>query len=122
MRSGQLRHRLLFQIDNNAVTDPTTDSFGNAPEDLQTDFECWGAFEPLGSREFPAFEKRFSQTTARFRIRYVQGRTIDPAKHTIVFVHDNEASPVETSRWDIFPPLPADGKRWEMIIEAVEIK
>jgi SPP1 family predicted phage head-tail adaptor len=91
------------------------DSFGAPVEDWQDAFTVWGAFEPLGGQEFPAFLKRFAETTARFRIRFRAG--IDPDKHRIKLTIAGIVS-----IWDIQPPLPVDGRKVEMHIEAREIK
>jgi SPP1 family predicted phage head-tail adaptor len=114
MNSGTLRHQLTFQ----AKTE-TQDSFG-APVESWTDaFTVPGAFEPLGSSEFPGVDKRYAETTARFRIRY--RNDIDPDRHRIVFAMDPDASPPNESIWNIQPPLPVEGKRFELWIEASEI-
>lgn len=118
MQAGQLRHRLLFQI-KPADADITPDSFGTRIETYSDDFTVPGAYEPLGSREFPANQKRYAETTARFRIRYKTG--IDPERHRIRFTMSPDAEPVVYQTFNIFPPLPTGGKRVELLIEAVEI-
>lgn len=117
MKPGELRHRLTFQRKTES-----RDSFGAVHEDWVDDFTIWGAFEPIGSREYPVSAKRFAESTARFRVRYidVQKRTIDPDFNRILLIFDANASPAVQSIWDIWPPLPLDGKRFELHIEAKE--
>ena len=97
---------------------PNLDSAGAIGEEWPADFEWWAQYEPLGSAEFPQFEKRFEQTTGRFRIPYRRG--ISASLHRIAFTLDY-SSPVQVQLFDIYPPLPVDGKRVELVIEAVEI-
>lgn len=116
MRAGTLRHLLTFQkktVDN-------SNSFKEARETSTTDFQVMGKFLPLGSREFPTGWKRYEETTAAFVIRYRPG--IDAALHQIVFTFDPQASPVQSSLWDIRPPYSKDGRPFELFIEAVEVK
>lgn len=123
MRAGQLNQVIVIE---KKLIPETQDSFGAPQEDWTPDTDLMGAaqmlaaFEPLGSNEFHTAWKRFSETTARFRIRYVAG--LDPDKHRITWIHDRDASPVVTSIWDIYPPLPVAGKLKELHIEAREIK
>jgi head-tail adaptor len=114
LRAGTLRHTLVFQENT-----PTDDSFGAESVDNWTDaFEVPGAYEPLASREFPTQQKRYSETTARFRIRYRPG--IDAAKHRVLFYldRDNQTTP---QIFNIYPPQPVEGRRAELLIEASEI-
>lgn len=117
MNAGTLRHRLTFQVKPRGE-DETKDTFGSIDDSWATDFEVMGAFESVGSREFPTEWKRHDETTARFRIRYKAG--IDSARHRIMMTFDEYASPSDITYWDIFPPLPFAGKRRELIIEAYE--
>lgn len=67
------------------------------------------AFEPWGSREFPVNQKRFAETTARFRLRY---RTdIDTATDVLIF---------EGRTYDLKPALIV-GRNVELEYEAVEV-
>jgi len=68
------------------------------------------AFEPLGSREFPVDQKRYSESTARFRLRYRSD--IDNDIHRIVY---------QGKTWNIYPPL-IIGRNVELRIEASEIR
>lgn len=117
MPAGSLRHKLTFQVKPRGE-DETKDTFGSIGETWATDFEVMGAFEPIGSREFKTEWKRYDETTARFRIRYKAG--IDCSRHRIAMTFDSYSSPSDISYWDIYPPLPVDGKRSELIIEARE--
>ncbi len=115
-RAGRYIYRITFQ---KKVDPPDQDSSGATSEEYLDDFEWWAAYEPIGSREFPAYQKRFAETTSRFRIPYKKG--INPGLYRIAAVFDH-ASPVQTQYFDIYPPLPVDGKRkTELIVEAVEI-
>ncbi len=112
--SGVLRHLITFQV--------KTDShhLGSAIETWADSFEDYAAFEPLGSREFRIDQKRHSQTTARFRLRYRSG--IDVDRNRIAFAFDPNASPLIVSIWNIHGVLPADGKFGEMYVEVSEIR
>lgn len=114
MKSGQLRQLVTFQSKTEV-----NDSFGNSVEAWSDAFNEMAAFEQLGSKEFPTAWKRYAETTARFRIRYRAG--IDSDKHRIVMIFDESASPQVSSIWNIFPPEAADGKGFELIIEASQI-
>ncbi len=105
MKAGQLRHRLIFQV----KTSTTENSVGTPIITWPTAFEVWGAFEPLGSREFPAVQKRHEQTTARFRIRY--RNDVDPALHRISYAG---------KAWNIHGPIDLGGRGVELHIEATE--
>lgn len=103
--SGDYRHKLVFQRKTE-----TRDSFGSVVETWATDFEDWGAFYQVGSREFPMSQKRQAETTARFEIRYRDG--INPDFHRISF---------NGKVWNIYPPSTRDGQRIVLEIEASEI-
>lgn len=107
MEAGPLHQRLVFQV---KVIPEEQSRSGAIQEEWTTDFTVYGAFEPLGSDEFPAFNKRHAKSTARFRIRYRPG--IDSAKHRIYF---------QSRVWDIYPPLNPDGRKIELHIEATEV-
>lgn len=94
------------------------DSSGGSISVPEFQFSTWGAFEPIGSDEFPAAEKRHSETTARFRIPYPD-YPIDPARHQIVMDFDESVSPPNTSTWNV---LGAYGDRFETTIEVSEVK
>jgi len=113
--SGALRHLITFQV----KTD-TKSSSGAAGETWTDSFEDYAAFEPIGSREFRVDQKRHSETTARFRLRYRSG--IDVDRHRIAFAFDPNSSPLITSIWNIHGVLPADGKFAEILVEVSEIK
>lgn len=111
--AGSLRHRITVQVKTE------TNELGSITETWADEFEAWAAFEPLGSREFPAAEKRHAESTVRFRIRYRHG--IDPARHRILITLDPNVSPSDVRIYDIFPPMLVDGKRAELHIEAREV-
>lgn len=108
MRAGRLRHRLVFQV---KTIPEAQDAFGAPKENWVDSFTVWGEFEPIGSKEFPAAQKRNSETTTRFRIRFREN--IDPDKHRILF---------NAQTWNIFPPYAMpEGRRIETWIEATAI-
>lgn len=80
-------------------------------------FYSYAAFEPLGGDEFPANQKRWAETTARFIIPY-QKVVIDAGTHTIVMTFDATSSPPNVSTWNI---LGAYGDRFQTIVEVNEI-
>ena len=102
---GKLRAWITFERNT-----PTRDTAGGEVPHWAPDFRTDAQFQPLGSREFPSFQKRHSQATARFRIRYRSG--IDPALHRISY---------NGKYWDITDPVPDDRRR-ELLIEVSEIK
>jgi len=116
MRAGELDQLLTFQ-----KRTKTRNSFGDQVETWPTDFEVLGTFEPIGSALFPETWKRFSESTARFLVRYPTPAKIEVALHRIVLVRD-ATSPVETTTWEIFPPYAVSGKPFMVYIEASEVK
>jgi len=92
---------------------------GSVTETWTDAFDVHAAFGPLGSTEFPSAAKRHAEATARFRIRYRHG--IAAGTHRIVFAFDPNESPTDFRTFDIFQPMPVDGKRFELWIEAVEV-
>lgn len=114
MKSGQLRHYLAIQ----SKVEPR-DSYGAPIEDWNDEFYVWGSFEPVGTREFPSFQKVHAESTGRFRIRYRAG--IDPNRHRIALTMNFDASPQERTYWDIQRPQAVAGRMSEMVIEAREI-
>lgn len=116
---GDYNRRLMFQEKTQ-----TQDENKALVETWADWFPCMGAYEPAGSREFPVRIKRFTETTARFRVPFMPGRTIDPSKHRIVMTFDPTANPAVQSIWDISAPLPMPptGAPMEWHIEAHEFK
>lgn len=112
--AGSYDQWLIFEILNNG---DERNEFGDPVEGYHTHFETWGAYEPLGSREFPATDKRNAESTARFRIPYA-GYTLDPAKHRVVMEFDLAASPPNSSTWNV---IGAYGDRFETIVEVNEV-
>lgn len=108
MKIGQLREFITFE--RNVMLSPPTNRFGEPIPNWTFDFDTWARVQRLGSKEFPFMQKRHSQTTARFIIRYQTG--IDPAVHRIL--HDDKI-------WDITDPIP-DERRTILEIEASETK
>ena len=100
------------------MPNPPTQSDTGMPNSVPVvHFYAWAAYEPVGSREFPASYKRNAESTARFRIPY-NGITIDPALHTIQMIFDDTASPPAISTWNILGVWPSHGERFEITIEA----
>lgn len=117
MRAGSLDQ--IITIERKTVPE-RQDSFGAAIEVWLPRFvNIRASFEALGSSEFPTFEKRFSETTARFRLRYIAG--IDSNLDRIRWIQDRSTSPIIITTWDIYPPLPVKGKALrETLIEVRE--
>lgn len=95
-----------------------TNDLGSIEEnwtDQLEDVPC--AVEWLGSREFPAAEKRHAESTVRFRIRYRHG--IEADRNRILYVLDPNTSPSDVRTFDIFPPMMI-GRREGLHIEARE--
>lgn len=113
LRAGDLRHLVLFQRKTSTV-----DSFNNAQENWEDDFEDWVSMEALGSSEFNINWQRFSDSTMRFHMWFRSD--IDPAEHRIV-VRNDRYSPARETIWDLKPPYDPDGHQVEMYIEAVEV-
>lgn len=86
-----------------------TDSFGAEVPTWTEAFKVWAEYQPAGSREFPADQKRVNETTARFIIWYRED--IHAATHRIV---------ARGRTWNISEPQ-GDRKRMETTIEANEI-
>ena len=114
--AGRFNNRLVF--DSKPIPE-ARDEYGAPDDDYTSEFEEWGAFEPIGTRSFPSFQKVHEETTARFRIRYRPG--ITPDKHRIRMIMDYDSSPIVQTIWRIHSPLPVDGQRRELIIEATQI-
>ncbi len=106
MQAGKLRHRLVFQTKTDSQT-----SSGASVETWADSFSVYGAFEPVGGREFPVNQKRIAETTARFRVRYRPGVDVDSTR----IVHNSQT-------WNILAVLPVDGRNIELLIEASELR
>ena len=105
MESGKLRDLLTFQ-----VLTQIQDEFGASVDTWADAFRDWGEYQGVGSREFPMSQKRQTETTARFIIRYRSGIHADSWR--ILF---------DGKIWDIVEPL-HDLQRSLLTIEASEIK
>lgn len=102
--AGDYDRRIIVQVKTE------TQSRSGDPQETWTDtLNLAAAFEALGSREFPVNEKRYAESTARFRIRYRPG--IDSGTHRIIY---------GGRTWDIKPPL-VTGRNVELQIEASEV-
>ncbi len=106
MQAGKLRHRLVFQEKTE-----TQSRSGAAVETWADSFSVYGAFEPLGGREFPVNQKRIAETTARFRVRYRPDIDVDINRIS----HNSQT-------WNILAVLPVDGRNIELLIEASELR
>lgn len=110
LKAGALNNRVIFKVKTE-----TQDSFGQPVEVWADDFEAWAAFEPAGTREFPAAHKTHAETQARFRIRFREGILTDPdwaATHKIEYLGRD---------WDIQPPSQIQGRNFEIQFEAVQV-
>lgn len=101
LEAGRLSDSLVFQLVSETKT-----TFGPPTEVPTTAFTIPGEFQALGSREFPASQKRNNESTARFIIRYREG--IHAGTHQILF---------EGRTWNIAEPF-HDRFRTMHIIEA----
>lgn len=117
---GNRRHRLSIQT---KVIPEAQDDYGAPIEDWTTlpAVTVQGAFEPIGTREFPSFQKVSAQTTARFRIPS-PNFVIDADKNRIVMITNYSSSPIGVSIWDIHGSFPVNGKPYEILIEVSETK
>lgn len=116
MSAGTFQHLLSFE---SKPIPEERDEYGRANDAYSPEFEEWGAFEPIGTREFPSFQKVHQEATARFRIRYRPGIVAD--KYRIVLTLDYDSDPIEQTIWRILTPMAANGKIRELIIEATQI-
>lgn len=87
----------------------TTDPFGAEVEAWAEAFQIFAEFQPAGSREFSAMDKRHAETTARFVVWYRED--IHAGTHRII---------ARGKTWNISEPE-GDRQRREMTIEASEI-
>lgn len=119
--AGSLRHWLVFQ---EKTIPEVKDRLGAPQEEWPAAFRLRGNFAPLGSREFPAREKRHAETSARFTIRYKRELTAAKAadQYRIVFTLDAVLDPANAQVFDIYPPIDPDGRRRYLLIEGRETK
>lgn len=115
--AGAKRHFITFQ--KKPYPEPQSRS-GQPIGEYADVFETMAELQYLGSREFPERNKRYAETTARFRIWY--HGTIDPALHQILQVIDPDASPPVTQTWNIHGVSIVDNQFLEQDIEVSEIK
>lgn len=113
MNAGPLDKLLTFERN---TTPEGQDNSGDPLETWNDAFTVYGAFEPVGGREFPASQKINAETTARFRIRFRPG--LDAAHYRIRF-----SMPLESQdnprTWNIHSILPRGPA--ELVIEASEL-
>jgi SPP1 family predicted phage head-tail adaptor len=119
MNPGIMRDRFTMEVD----VGTEKDRLGAPVPIWESEFEDWCSYEPVGTREFPTIQKRNSESTVRFRIRYRADVASDPntyaAEHRIVFTLEPDASPTAARIFNIFPPIP-NAARTEIIIEGIE--
>lgn len=113
--AGKLDRRITVQIQQE--TSPITTEFGEPTTTWVESFQCWAAFEPAGTREFPTAQKMFAETTGRFRMRYREALdpTLNPqvaSEYRILF---------NSSIWNIQQPS-LIGRRNDLLIEATNIQ
>ena len=120
--AGDLDKRITFQV----VT--RTHTSGGADSETWTDaFERWAEYAPKHSSEFFEVQQRHAEVKAVFVIRYDRSRDIGflfatPENYRIVYVHDQEASPINEQLYDIYPPIPEDGGREWLLIGATDVR
>lgn len=120
--AGSFNRRITFQ----ALTDANTpgaskDDFGETSVPPADSIECWAGYETLGGREFPSWQKRASEATARFRIRYrpdINLATV-AATHRIRYIEDHDTGLTRT--YDIKSARITDTRR-EIEIEVSEVQ
>jgi SPP1 family predicted phage head-tail adaptor len=110
IESGRLDRLITFQIQEELS--PAQDDMGTPMKEWVESFSRWAAYEPLGSREFPALEKMHSETTARWRIRYEE--ILDPTIHA--YSSADYRISYNGTYWNMSPPSLPD-RRETMTIE-----
>ena len=114
MEAGSLRTRITFR-----KKAETKDSFNAVIEDWDddsediTDVPC--KYEIAGTREFQTAWKRHSESTARFKIRFIEELAENPADTA-----DQYRILLNDRSFNIFPPYDPDQRRRQLIIEARE--
>lgn len=115
--AGAKRHYITVQH----KTIPETQSRSGAPQEVWVDaWDAMAELQYLGSREFPERNKRYAESSARFRIWY--HGTIDTDKARILQIIDPDASPPVTQTWNIHGVSIVDNQFLEQDIEVSEIK
>lgn len=115
IEAGKLDRRITFQTE--VELSPRQSEMGTPLKQWVDAFECWAAFEPVGTREFPSSVKLFAETTGRFRIYYRE--ELDPTFHP----HASSDYRVlfNDTIWDI-QPATLIGRRVGLLIEAKSIQ
>lgn len=121
--AGALNRRITLQ----RLPDPDgpKNDFGELLAGPVNDIEdIRAAYEAVGTRAFPDREKRYQETTARFRIRYRPGLDIQalPLTHEILYAIDARLSPPLRRRFRITGADDPTGQRFEIHIEVSEIR
>lgn len=65
MRSGELRHRLMFKGPTN-----TADGMGGITKSWGSAFTIWGSIDPLKGKEFYESQLINSEITGKIKVRY----------------------------------------------------
>jgi SPP1 family predicted phage head-tail adaptor len=117
--AGSYQHWITFQ----KKPLPETRDAAGAPQEEWADAFCmWAALERINTREFPGRDKRYEETTIRFKIRY-RSELVSPKvsdQYQILCVLDEDASPINHQVFDIYPPYDPVGRRRELLIEGKE--
>jgi SPP1 family predicted phage head-tail adaptor len=117
--AGSYQHLITFQ----RKPLPEIQDAAGAPQEQWADSFCvWAARERVATKEFPARDKRHEETSCRFRIRYRSDLAVAKVadQYQIIFVLDEDASPINHQTFDIYPPFDPTGRRRELWIEAKE--
>jgi hypothetical protein len=107
-----MNKRLYFQVKTEAK-----DSFNALKETWIPDFDVWGEMRITGSVEEQGEMKRDTRMRATFRLWSRDG--IDPNRHRIVTIDNERASPAVSRIWNISTPYDPDGRRADLVIDAV---
>lgn len=121
--AGKLTRRIT--LERLPPADGAKDSFGELTALPATDISNIAASYEVGGRgwEFPASEKRNSESTARFRIRYRSDIDLQnlPATHRIKRTHNPRVNPPVVSYSDIKAAYDVHERHIEIVIEVAEV-
>lgn len=120
--AGALNRLLTLQVlaDESGAKNTAGELTGEPQDDLS---DLRAVFEVAGGREFPEAQKRQSESTARFRIRYRPDINVQrlPETHRAIYVEDYQASPHVLRIFNILWAAVV-GRREEIHIEVSEVR
>lgn len=120
--AGALRRRITLQ----RLTPGAADSFNARAEEYVDDpdfVDLPSTYEVVGGSEFPAYQKRHSETKARHRIRYRQDLDLRKLQqtHRVKRIHNRNADPQVVSFSNITTAYDVDERHVEIVIEVSEV-